>query len=180
MSVAEANNLIQSFNWHSPSWDLFIFLAWAVAGVMYAFSAGRGRTISLLFSLYISKLLVLEAPWLNSALNNHLPSTLSSVQQLVSFLIIFVLLFILLSRYAFRTSADGRRLGSIAFILVFSILQVGLLINTVLGFLAISGKTFSPIVNLVFLSAPANFIWLILPLGFLIFLGRTVSHHQEE
>ncbi len=180
MSVSDANNLISSFNWHNPSWDLFIFLGWGVASVMYAFSTGRGRSISLLFSLYIAKLMVLEAPWLNSALDNRLPSTLASLQQMVSFLIIFVLLFILLSRYAFRTSADGRRFGSIAFILVFSVLQVGLLISTILGFLAISGQTFSPLVTFMFISGPSGFVWLILPLLFLIFLGKSIAHRSEE
>jgi hypothetical protein len=179
MSVSDANNLVSSFNWQNPSWDLFIILAWGVASLMYAFSTGRGRSISLLFSLYIAKLMVLEAPWLNSALDNRLPSTLSSMQQLVSFLIIFVLLFLLLSRYAFRTAADSRRLGSIAFVLVFSVLQVGLLINTILTYLAISGKTFSPLISFMFISDAASFIWVILPLVFLVFLGRSVSEHHE-
>ena len=66
MSVADANQLIQNFNWHNPSWDLFILLFWAVAGIIYAFASGRGRVISMLMSLYIAKLLVL--PSLVSAL----------------------------------------------------------------------------------------------------------------
>ena len=144
MSVADANNLVSGFNWHQPSWDLFIFLFWGVASVFYAFAAGRGRIISMLMSLYIAKLLVLQAPWLTNAINQKLPGSFASLQELVSFLLIFVVLFVLLSRYAFRTSADGRHFGSIPFTLVFAILQIGLLINTILGYLALSGKTFSP------------------------------------
>ncbi len=178
-SVADANSLAQSFNWHSPSWDLFIFLFWAIAAVFYAFAAGRGRIISLLMSLYITKLLVLQAPWLTNAINQKLPSNLSAWQQLVSFLIIFVVLFILLSRYAFRTSADSRHFVSIPFNLIFSILQIGLLINTVLGFLAVSGQSFSPLINLVFIQNPASFIWLVAPLVFLIVLGRSVADPTE-
>lgn len=179
LSTNEANQLIQNFNWHTPSWDLFIILFWGVAAVFYAFAAGRGRIISLLMSLYISKLLVLQAPWLASAINQKLPSSFASLQQLVSFLIIFILLFILLSRYAFRTSADGRHFASLPFALVFAILQIGLLINTVLGYLSVSGKSFSPLVSLIFLSSSSAFIWLALPLAFLIILGRLVSDRNE-
>ncbi len=179
ISPAEANLLIHNFNWRSPSWELFIFLFWGVAAVFYAFSAGRGRIISLLMSLYIAKLMVLEAPWLSNAINQKLPGNLASMQQLISFSLIFILLFVLLSRYAFRTSADGRHFSSIPFTLVFSVLQVGLLINTVLVYLSVSGLYFSPLINLIFVSGGAGFFWLLAPLVFLIVLGRSVADPTE-
>ncbi|MDR3642299.1 MAG: hypothetical protein P4L74_01560 [Candidatus Doudnabacteria bacterium] len=179
ITVDGANQIIHNFNWHTPSWDLFILLFWAVASIFYAFSAGRGRIISLLMSLYIAKLFVLQAPWLGNSVGQALPNTLSSIQQLVSFLIIFVILFVLLSRYAFRTSADGRHFTAIPFAIVFAVLQVGLLINTILSYLAVSGKTFSDLITLIFLSGPADFIWLVAPLVFLIILGRAVADPNE-
>ncbi len=174
-----ANQLVQNFNWQTPSWDLFIFIFWAVASVFYAFAAGRGRIVVLLMSLYIAKLLVLEAPWLTTAINEKLPSNLASVQQLVTFLVIFVLLFILLSRYAFRTSAESRRFGSIAFGLVFAVLQIGLLLNTVLRYLSVSGKQFSALVNFIFLSNASDFFWTVAPLIFLIILGKSIADPTE-
>ncbi len=179
IDINQANILVHNFNWHSPSWDLFIFLFWAIASVFYAFAAGRGRIIALLMSLYITKLLVLQAPWLTSAIHQQLPSGLSGLQQLVSFLIIFIILFVLLSRYAFRTSADGRHFGSIIFTLAFAILQIGLLINTILGYWSPSPGTFSPLISLIFISTTANFIWLILPLLYLIILGRSIADPTE-
>jgi hypothetical protein len=179
IDINQANSLVQNFNWHSPSWDLFIFLFWAVASVFYAFAAGRGRVISLLMSLYIAKLLVFQAPWLTSAIHQQLPGALSSLQQLVSFLIIFIILFVLLSRYAFRTSADGRHFGSIIFTLIFAILQIGLLINTILSYVSPTPGTFSPLISLIFISSATNFIWLILPLLYLIILGRSIADPTE-
>lgn len=179
VSASEISQLIQNFNWHTPSWDLFIMLFWGVASIFYAFAAGRGRIISLLMSLYIAKLLVLQAPWLTNAINQKLPSSLSSIQQLVSFLLIFIILFILLSRYAFRTSADGRHFGSIIFTLIFAVLQVGLLISTILGYLAVSGKEFSQLVSFLFLSNTSAFVWLLAPLAYLIILGRSVADPSE-
>lgn len=179
VDLNHANQLVQNFNWHNPSWDLFIFLFWAVAAIFYAFAAGRGRVISLLMSLYIAKLLVLQAPWLALAIHQQLPSGLASIQQLVSFLIIFIILFILLSRYAFRTSADGRHFGSIIFTLIFAVLQIGLLINTILNYLSPTSGTFSQLISLIFISNTANFIWLILPLLYLIILGRSIADPTE-
>ena len=179
-STGELNNLVSGFNWQNPSWDLFILLFWGVASLIYAFAAGRGRIISMLMSLYISKLLVLEAPWLSNAINSKLPSGLSAIQQLVSFLIVFILLFILLSRYAFPTAADGRRLRSIPFSVVFAFLQIGLLINIILNYLPDEMRqNFSSLVQFIFVSQTASFLWIIAPLIFIIFLGRAVSDKTE-
>jgi len=177
--ISQGNSLVQNFNWHTPSWDLFILLAWAGGSVIYVFFAGRGRIISLLMSLYIAKLLVLQAPWLTNAINSRLPGTLGALQELVTFLLIFVVLFVFLGRYAFRTSADGRHFGSIIFSIIFSFLQIGLLINTILTYLSITGKIFSPLITFLFLSNSAGFIWTILPLIFLIVLGRSIADPTE-
>jgi hypothetical protein len=179
-SLTQFNQLVHNFNWHTPSWDLFILLVWAVVSIIYAFAAGRGRIISLLMSLYIAKLLVLQAPWLTSILHNRLPGSLSSLQQLVSFLLIFILLFMLLGRYAFRTSADGRHFGSLLFAVVFSFLQIGLLISTILGYLSAGMvSNFSPLIQFLFLNTTATFVWLLAPLGFLIILGRSIADPTE-
>src|SRR3989338_6221110 len=90
-------SLIKSFNWHSPSWDLFIILFWLVASVIYAFSSGRGRLLSILVSVYMAKLLVIEAPFLNSLVNQKLSIVTVSLQQLATFTILFFVLFFFLS-----------------------------------------------------------------------------------
>jgi hypothetical protein len=180
ITTSQVSQQIHSLNWQTPSWDLFVFLFWAVASIIYAFAAGRGRIISLLMSLYITQLLVLEAPWLTKALSQKVPSGLASIQFLVSFLIIFILLFALLGRYAFRTSADGRHFGSIPFTVIFSFLQVGLLINIIFSYLpAKLVQSFSPLVQTIFIAQPANFVWLLAPLIFLIILGRSVADPTE-
>jgi cation transport ATPase len=179
ITTQEATTLVQTFNWHTPSWDLFILLIWGVGSILYAFSAGRGRIISMLMSLYISKLLVSEAPWITQAVNEKLTGSLIGLQQLVSFLLIFLVLFIFLSRFAFKTSADGRHLASIPFAIVFSILQIGLLIQNILAYLSATGKEFSALVTAIFLVPGASFFWLLAPLVFLILLGHFISDRSE-
>lgn len=176
----QVSSSFQTFNWHSPSWDLFIILTWIIGSLIYAFATGRGRVVNMLFSIYIARLLVFEAPWLTKALSEKLPSGLNSIQLLISFIIIFLVLFMFLGRYGFRTSVDGRQLSHMPFTFIFSFLQVGLLINIVVNFIppAIS-QNFSSLVKLIFLAQPASFIWLVLPLVFLVALGRKVSDPNE-
>jgi hypothetical protein len=179
-AVGQIGQLAHNFNWHSPSWDLFILVAWPIGSVLYAFTAGRGRIINILLSIYIAKLLVVEAPFLGQTISGHLPSSLLSLQQLATFTIVFLILFLFLGRYAFRTSADGRQLGSLAFGLVFSVLQIGLLINTVLTYLPQNTQqNFSPLIQTLFIQGMAGFIWLVAPLVFLILLGRFVADPSE-
>lgn len=179
ITTTEATSLIQTFNWHTPSWDLFIILFWAVASIFYAFSSGRGRVISMLMSLYVAKLIVSEAPWITQAVNQKLTGNLVGLQQLVSFVLIFIVLFIFLARFAFKTSVDGKSFISIPFVFVFAVLQVGLLINTILTYLSQAGNEFSPLVTTLFLANGASFIWLVLPLAFLIVLGNFISDRGE-
>src|SRR6185369_5555176 len=148
--------LVHNFNWHTPSWDLFIILFWLVASVIYAFAAGRGRILTILMSVYMSRLIVLEAPFLSSEVGKKLHGSALSLQQLVTFSLLFIILFIFLGRYAFKTSADGRRMSSVAFGIVFAVLQVGLLINIVLNYLpALTRSSFDPLIQLLFIKDPA-------------------------
>ena len=178
--MSEITNLFKTFNWHSPSWDLFILLAWLVVAALYAFTPGRGRVINILFSTYVAKLLVIEVPFIKNFVGGKLPESVLALQQLITFGAIFLVVFIFLGRYAFRTSVDGHRTGSILFGLVFALLQVGLLINIVVSYLATSiHANFSPLIQKIFIQDPASFIWLVAPLVFLIILGRHVSETHE-
>jgi hypothetical protein len=172
--------LAQNFNWHSPSWDLFIILFWLVASVVYAFSAGSGRILTILVSVYMAQLLVIEMPFLSQAVSDQLNVKTGTLQQLAAFGVLFIVLFIFLSRYAFKTSIDGRRFTAIGFGLVFAVLQVGLLINIVIGYLPVDiQNNFSPLISLLFLHPNSNFVWLVLPVVFLIALGRYISDRSE-
>lgn len=180
ISVSETTDLVKAFNWQSPSWDLFIFLFWLVVSVFYTFAAGRGRIINILVSVYMAKLLTLEAPFMSAAIKASLPESLLALQQLIVFAVLFLLLFTFMGRYVFKTSADHRKMASMVYGLVFSVLQIGLLINTILSLLPPDVKnSFSPLIQTLFIKGPAPFIWLIVPLVYLVLLGRHISHHDE-
>jgi hypothetical protein len=178
--IEHVQTLVRAFNWHTPSWDLFIILFWLVASVIYAFAAGRGRILTILISVYISRLIVLSAPFLSVEIGKKLPGATLSLQQLATFAILFIVLFIFLGRYAFKTSADSRRMTSVVFAIIFAFLQVGLLINIVVSYLPLSYRaSMAPLLQFLFVKDPANFVWLVLPVAFLIFLGRFISERSE-
>ena len=180
ITTSEAVSLVHNFNWHTPSWDLFIILAWVGASVFYSFATGWGRVINILLSVFMAKLLTIEAPFLLNAIYSKIPSSLQSLQQLAAFVALFLLLFMLLGRFVFKTSADSRRLGSIFFGLIFSFLQIGLLINIVLTFLPVGiQENFSQLIRILFIQKPAGFVWLVTPIVFLIALGKFVGDTNE-
>lgn len=173
-------SLLKGFNWTSPSWDLFIFAAWIGVAVFYAFAAGRGRVLAVLISIYIAKLLASEVPLLTELAHKFAKGNLAEYGSLLVFVILFLGLFFFLSKYAFRTSVDGRHIGSLVFTTIFALLQMGLLINLILGFLPVSTKeSFSPLIQFAFIQSSAHFFWLLAPIAFLVVLGRFVSDRTE-
>lgn len=172
--------LVKSFNWHSPSWDLFILLAWVAVSVIYAFAAGSGRILTILVSTYMARLLVDEMPFLTQAVSDRLSITTGTLQQLVAFTALFIVLFIFLGRYAFNTSADGRKIKAIGFGVGFSVLQIGLLINIIISYLPVGvQENFSELIKFIFLHPNSNFVWLVLPVLYLIILGRFFSDSND-
>lgn len=180
LPIGNAGQLMSGFNWTSPSWDLFILLAWVGLAIFYTFSAGRGRVINILLSVYVAKLIVLEMPFLSNAAAKPFNLTIVSLQQLAAFLALFLILFLFLGRFVLKSSADSRHLTSMVFGLFFAFLQIGLLINIILSYLPpATQQHFSQLIQTIFISQTANFVWLILPIAYLIILGKFVGDTNE-
>jgi len=179
-SINQTTQMVQNINWTAPTWDLFILAGWALASVVYAFAAGRGRIINILLSVYIAKLLVLQMPFLTNSVSERLSGTAASLQQMIVFLVLFLVLFLLLGRFVLKTSADSHRMSSAVFGLIFSFLQIGMLINIVLKFLPlITQESFSPLIRTLFIKDPVSLIWLVAPIIYLVILGKFVGHSHE-
>lgn len=179
--MPDFSSLIHTFNWHSPSWDLFILLFWLVASVLFAFAAGRGRMLLILVSTYMAQLLVIKAPFLSQVASDKFNIGAATLAQLAAFVVLFLIFFIFLGRYAFRSTADGRQILALPFTLIFTVLQVGLLINIVVTYLPDHiQNSFSPLIQFIFLHPNAGFIWLLAPIVFLIVIGRFVSDQLDN
>jgi hypothetical protein len=172
-------SILHTVNFHNPSWDAFIFFVWLIASLLYSFSAGRGRIISILIAVYMAELLVIQAPFLSNAVESQLGGAVY-LGRLITFLVLFAFLFMVLSHFVFRTSVENRGFSSWFFSLIFAILQIGFLISVILSFLPLEIKNnFAPLVKFVFISPTASFAWLVLPIVFIVMLGRHLSDHRH-
>lgn len=156
---------LSSINWTSPSWDLFIFLFFIVGALLYGFSLGRDRIIVILVSVYMALAVVGNAPIVNK-MNLAFHVNESIVLKISFFLGIFVVLFFLLSRSALlKTIGDNSSGGAWWQVIVFSILQIGLLISITMSFLPPEMLgSFSQFTRDFFISDIGKSCWLILPI----------------
>lgn len=173
-------DILSNINLTGAGTDAFIFFFWAVASVIYSFFTGRGKIISILVAVYMAELIVIQAPFLSDAIAERF-GVVGYLAQLIAFLAAFCFLFIVLSRFVFRTAMDQRGLFSWIYGLLFAVLQVGFLISVVLSFLPPEMQfKFAPIVKLVFLSDFARFVWLLLPIAFLVVIGKFLTSRRIE
>jgi hypothetical protein len=173
-------DILKDINLNGAGTDAFIFLFWAVASIVYSFFAGRGKIISILVAVYMAELIVIQAPFLSNSIAERL-GVVGYLAQLIAFLAAFCFLFVVLSRFVFRTAMDQRGLFSWVYGLMFAVLQVGFLISVVLSFLPPEMKqSFAPIVKLIFISEFARFLWLLLPIAFLVVIGKYITSRRIE
>lgn len=162
-----------SLNWVNPTWDIFILLFFIVGALLYGLSMGRDRVIIILVGIYMALAVVTNAPALK-ILNLSLNLQENFVIRVSLFLGIFVAVFFLLSRSALlRTIGRSGAPGSWWQTIIFSILQVGLLISVTLNFLPPeTTQNLTQITKDVFMSDRGRSAWLILPIVFMILAPR--------
>jgi hypothetical protein len=162
-------SFLASINWATPNWDTFILLLFVIGALLYGLSLGRDRVIVILVSVYMALAVVANAPVLRDLNLLQLSLNDNYILKIGFFLGAFVFLFFLLSRSALlRTIGTNGAPGSWWQTIVFSILQVGLLISITLSFLP--GETTNNLSQLtrdVFLSYWGKSGWLILPVVFM-------------
>ncbi|MDD5726743.1 MAG: hypothetical protein PHC53_05080 [Patescibacteria group bacterium] len=158
-------SFLAGINWAAPSWDLFIFLFFIVGSLLYGFSLGRDRIIVILVSVYMALAVVGNAPIINQ-LNVAFNINDNIVLRISFFLSIFVVLFFLLSRSALlKTIGESSASGAWWQVILFSILQVGLLISITMSFLPSEMlQSFSQFTRDFFISDIGKSCWLILPI----------------
>lgn len=168
------SGLLASINFSTPNWDTFILLLFVVGALLYGMSLGRDRVIVILVSVYMALAVVANAPVLRDLNLLQLSVNDNFVLKIGFFLGSFVALFFLLSRSALlRTIGGNAAPGSWWQTIVFSILQVGLLISITLSFIPPEvSNTLTQFTREVFLSYWGRSAWLILPVVFMAIAPR--------
>ena len=157
-------SFITHLNWSVPTWDIFILLFFVVGALLYGLSLGRDRIIVILVSIYMSLAIVSNTPILNT-LDASPQLNQNAIAKIAFFLVIFVVLFFLVTRSALlktvgRSGAPGDWWQTI----LFSVLQVGLLISITLNFLPKDvTQGLSDMTKQIFMSDQGRSIWMVLP-----------------
>ncbi len=166
-----SNGLISAVNWNLPSWDLFIIIFFVVAIFIYGFALGRERVLVILTSIYISLAITTNLPFINDTMSKKFGLGPVFVLQILVFLGCIAGVFFLLSRLGALSGFGGS--PSMPLIGLFSVLQVGLLISTVLSFLPKTAlASLSSLTKFAFTSDIGHFLWILAPIAALYLLRQ--------
>jgi len=157
-----------AIKWATPSWDLFLFTAYAGAVLFLVFSFSRAKLPLMLLSIYVSVVLMNCLSPLSNWLNQK--SSLSYLWRIVIFLIVFLIVYNLVSRLSLFSGAG---LGSFWQTILFGFFLVGLFISIIFSFLPSQILNhFMILTQNIFVNEPARSLWLILPILSLVFVRR--------
>jgi len=159
---------LANINWAAPTWDLFIILFFVAAALIYGMSLGRDRLVVILVSIYMSLAVVHYAPLVGVLQRGGLSVDDDFFAFRIGvFLAAFIVLFFAVSRSALMNTIArrGESTGSFWQVILFSILQVGLLISIVLSFLPKEAVShLASLTKQIFVDELAQFLWIIVPI----------------
>lgn len=148
------------------SWDWYLLGALCVLGLIYAFTYGKHRSILTLLSLYIAAFIVDHVPFMTS----WIKGSAEAYSQIIIFAVLFLLLTIFFTRGILGRNLYGFTFSSQVEVVLFSFLQLGLLIM-ILGLFAPGPLIahFTPVTQSIFINEYARLAWMLVPLTFVVF-----------
>lgn len=134
-TLSNLNPILQGGNFMGFTWDMLIILFLLVASFVYGFILGRERIMLILVSIYICIAITETTPFLYNMIPQDYSANNIFIFKIGVFLGLFVLLFFLLSgSRVLRTFSRSNSPGGWWQVIVFSILQVGLLMSVMISF----------------------------------------------
>lgn len=177
MSGINLNSLSQ---WLAGDWLMaLIFLA--VAAV-YGLAMGRNRLVVVMLGCYFSYILTRAIPWKEMAFLGVKQSP-SSTAQIFIFFVLLLGFYFALPHSAFSSALRlrGRRSSNWWQAIVFSTLQVGLILQMAISFLSVKvTASLSPLAQSIFVGQMAQFAWLLLPILAMMFLKSRRHYDTGE
>lgn len=167
-------SIINSIDWHTLNWDLFIIIIFIVGILVYNFFLGRDRVFIVLISGYISLALLGKFVLIFETLGIQIQLDNSFINTAALFTGCVIALFFMLSHSAFTSVFDKSPTGTLLQTAVISFLQIGFFLSIVISFLSPEETTaLSVFVKSVFVENQAQSFWLLAPLiSILLFRGR--------
>ena len=176
-------SFLNNFNLIAYS-DWIMALVFLGVALVYVLSMGKNRLVIVMLGVYLSYFITRSIPWKDLTFLG-MPTGPDSTVQIFIFLALALSFFFAIPRSAFKSSLrlGGRGRGVWWQILILSILQIGLIIALVISFLPLKTIVFlSPLSQSIFIGGVAQFLWLLLPILAIMFLGgaRQSYYNDEE
>ena len=152
--------------------DLILFSLFFLSAFFYAFIFGRVRLVLILFSIYLS-LLILNVISLK-VFTAGLESSDIFILKAILFVGLTLIFFLILTRSLAVQHLKMRNEGNgFLGILLLSLTQVGLIIGIIVSFLPVNSRTIlGSISQMVFLSDISLLTWIILPIIVIFWIGK--------
>ena len=162
--------ITNSMSWSLNGLDFYILLFFAIV-VLLCFFFLRHKIFALLFSIYISYLVILFFPF-NLWLKN-LNLELTDKIKIWGFIGLILVLFFIFSRSYIFLSQSGGVIKSFIHSLIYGVLNAGLFLTLLILFLPLNWLTKFSGISLNFLgSDTARIIWIILPIILILFINK--------
>lgn len=175
--LASVVSLFHTVDWTKPSWDLLVIGLFVFFSILMAVKSNRGIVVTLA-STYMALVIVNYLPFLGQFSNVNVGGVF--VFKVAAFLAAFFLLSFLMGKSAL---ASGRKKsGGRLQVYIFSFLHIGLLMASVFSFLpeSVTGNL-APLTKTVFVNNVAFFVWIVLPILFMIlFRSKKAPAAPEE
>lgn len=164
-------SFLNNFSWAGSSGWIMLLVFLGVA-LVYGLSMGRNRLVVVTLGTYFSFILTSAIPWKQLTFLGIKEAPTSNVQIFI-FLALILGFYFLIPHSALRSALklQGRRRSGWRPALILSVLQIGLILQTVISFLpnkVVAGL--SPLSQLIFSGETAQFCWLLLPILAMMFL----------
>jgi len=171
-------DLLTNFHLGAASgWDLSIIFVFLIAVLVYGFFLGRNRMIILLLSSYFSLAISQVIPWSRMSALGWLGigQEPSASLRILVFVGLILLFYFFIPSSVISSALKTKKRGEAAWwqLFLLSIVQLGLLAVIILSFLPSQAiADFTPLVKKIFIGPEAQFIWLTLPIFFIVLMRR--------
>jgi len=174
-------SFLSNFN-SVASWDWIMGLVFLGVALVYGLSMGKNRLVTVMLGVYLSYFLTRSIPWKELTFLGTKNGPESTIQIFI-FLALVLGFYFAIPHSAFKGALrlGGRGRGAWWQILVLSILQIGLILALSISFLpAKTVAETSPLAQYIFTGGMAQFLWLLLPILAIMFLGGGRQGYSYE
>lgn len=168
----DLQNIFNSLNLTTPSWDLLVLFVFLVGLFLYVFKLGRDRAFIMLLSTYVSLAIIDKIDIIKGVVG--LDFEINSDSLLICFPLFVLLIYWVILKSPLTSVFNRGPAGSWFDTLIIGFLQIGLFFSITVTFLSPEkAEETSLFIRTFFIDNNASFFWLVVPFLAIAFIkGR--------